>query len=88
VRSARWEDTGDGVLYFWIEANAFCHQMVRSIVATLVDVGRLRTHAGDVLAIMRAGDRNVASPPAPPHGLCLWDVRYGDECPAPPPRGG
>ena len=39
VRRAGWTDLGDGVLRFEIEANAFCHQMIRSVVGTLVDVG-------------------------------------------------
>ena len=34
VRRAAWTDLGDGVLRFEIEATAFCHQMVRSIVGT------------------------------------------------------
>ena len=40
--------SGDGVLRFWIEATAFCHQMVRSIVGTLVDVGLGKRTAADV----------------------------------------
>lgn len=79
VTDARWHDDGDGVLRLWISANAFCHQMVRSIVGTLVDAGRGRIHAGDVRAIVRARDRSVARNPAPPHGLCLWHVDYPDE---------
>jgi tRNA pseudouridine38-40 synthase len=77
VLSAGWEDAGDGVLHFWIEATAFCHQMVRSVVGTIVDVGRGRRRAGDVLGIIRAGDRQAAGDLAPPHGLCLWSVAYG-----------
>jgi tRNA pseudouridine38-40 synthase len=76
VLDARWDDLGDGVLRLSIEATAFCHQMVRSIVGTLVDVGRYRLHAGDVMGIVRARDRRAAGQPAPPHGLCLWAVRY------------
>lgn len=76
VLDARWDDLGDGVLRFSIEATAFCHQMVRSIVGTLVDVGRYRLHAGEVMGIVRARDRHAAGQPAPPHGLCLWSVRY------------
>ena len=37
--SRRWVDEGDGVLRYEIRANAFCWQMVRSIVGTLVEVG-------------------------------------------------
>jgi tRNA pseudouridine38-40 synthase len=50
--------------------------MVRSIVGTMVDVGLGRRRAGDVAAIIRALDRAAASNIAPPHGLCLWEVRY------------
>ena len=39
VLDAAWTDDGDGLLRFDIRANAFCHQMVRSIVGLLVDVG-------------------------------------------------
>ncbi len=79
VVDARWEaaDSDDGCrLRFWIEASAFCHQMVRSIVGTMVDVGLGRRRAGDVAGIIRAVDRSKASNIAPPHGLCLWEVRY------------
>jgi tRNA pseudouridine38-40 synthase len=71
VLDAGWDDLGDGLL-----ANAFCHQMVRSLVGTMVDVGRGRKRAGDVAWIIRAGDRSAAGSPAPPHGLCLWAVHY------------
>ena len=78
VLDARWEiDDGD-VLRFWIEANAFCHQMVRSIVGTLVDVGLGRRTAADVASALRARSRDAAGPVAPPHGLVLWEVRYGN----------
>jgi tRNA pseudouridine38-40 synthase len=76
VTDARWAAREDGRLEFWIEANAFCHQMVRSIVGTLVEVGLGKTHAGGVMAIIRAEDRSAAGQLAPPHGLCLWSVCY------------
>ena len=75
VLDARWEPDGD-VLRFWIEANAFCHQMVRSIVGTLVDVGLGKRTAADVTAALDAKRRDAAGPVAPPHGLVLWEVRY------------
>lgn len=85
VLDAAWSDDGDGLLRFDIRANAFCHQMVRSIVGLLVEVGAGRRHAGDVLAILRARDRSLAGQLAPPHGLCLWEVGYEDEPAASPP---
>jgi tRNA pseudouridine38-40 synthase len=75
VLGAHWE-RDDDVLRFWIEATAFCHQMVRSITGTLVDAGLGKRTAADVLTALRARDRSAAGPVAPPHGLCLWEVVY------------
>lgn len=77
--SAGWHEVdGDipGLLRFDIRANAFCHQMVRSIVGTLVDVGVGKLHAGDMRGILLARDRHAAGRVAPPHGLVLWEVGY------------
>jgi tRNA pseudouridine38-40 synthase len=76
VLDASWHDLGDDLLRFDIEATAFCHQMVRSIVGTLVDVGRGRQRAGDMTGILRARDRQAVGDLAPPHGLTLWRVVY------------
>ena len=65
------------LLAFEIEANAFCHQMVRSLVGTLVDVGRGRKRPSDMLWILRSADRQLAAQPAPPRGLTLMEVGYG-----------
>ena len=81
VISAQWSEVpGDvpGLLRFEIRANAFCHQMVRSIVGTLVDVGLGKLHAGDITAILRTKSRLAAGSVAPPHGLTLWQVGYPD----------
>ena len=67
------------VFRFDIRANAFCHQMVRSIVGTMVDVGRGRLPAGNIRALMLARNRQLAANVAPAHGLVLWEVGYGDE---------
>jgi tRNA pseudouridine38-40 synthase len=71
-----WHVEPDGLLRFEIEASAFCHQMVRSIVGTMVDVGRGKFRAGDVRGILASRDRAAAGELAPPHGLTLWQVRY------------
>lgn len=77
VRAAVWRDLGGGLLEFEIEANAFCHQMVRSITGTLVDMGLGKRRAGEMLGILHAVDRAAAGRVAPPEGLTLWEVRYG-----------
>jgi len=85
VLDTTWHDMGNheppgsyrhGVLQFEITGTAFCHQMVRSIVGTLVEVGAGRRRPSDVLNILRARDRAAAGQVAPPHGLCLWEVGY------------
>jgi tRNA pseudouridine38-40 synthase len=76
VLESSWHDLGDGVLRFDITATAFCWQMVRSIVGTLVDVGVGKIRPGELLGIMRARDRNAAGRVGAPQGLCLWEVGY------------
>jgi tRNA pseudouridine38-40 synthase len=76
ILDARWHDLGDGILRFDIDATAFCQQMVRSIVGTLVDVGLGKKKAGDMAAIIRGRDRALAGQPAPACGLVLWEVVY------------
>ena len=76
VLESRWLDLGNGVLRYDIRATAFCWQMVRSIVGTLVEVGTGKKRPGELLGILRAKDRANAGPPAPPEGLCLWEVGY------------
>ena len=65
-----------GLLRFEISANAFCHQMVRSIVGTLVEVGMGKLHAGDMRGILEQRNRQFAGQVAPSHGLVLWEVAY------------
>jgi tRNA pseudouridine38-40 synthase len=76
VLAARWRDEGDGVLRFEIRSSAFCWQMVRSIVGTLVEVGIGKRAPGELLAVLCAADRAAAGQLAPPHGLCLREVEY------------
>jgi tRNA pseudouridine38-40 synthase len=76
VQTAGWTDLGDGLLRFEVTATAFCHQMVRSIVGTVVSAGHGKVKAGEILGILRSGDRANAAPIAPPQGLCLWHVEY------------
>ena len=80
VMIARWSevpnDYGPVLLRFEIRANAFCHQMVRAIVGTMVDAGVGRLQAGDIRGILLSKDRSTAGQVAPAHGLCLWEVGY------------
>jgi tRNA pseudouridine38-40 synthase len=88
VLDAGWVERDDewgGWLALEIRARAFCHQMVRSIVGTLVDVGRGRRDVATVARALSGGDRSVAGQLAPPEGLTLWAVGYeGGELAAAP----
>ncbi len=68
--------TSGDFLDFWIQANAFCHQMVRSIVGYLYDVGRGFSDGSQVEDVIAARDRSKVATVAPPHGLVLWEVGY------------
>ncbi len=70
---------GARLLRFDIEATSFCHQMVRSVVGALVEVGRGRRRAADVNWLLQSGDRSrVGGVIAPPQGLCLVGVDYDE----------
>jgi tRNA pseudouridine38-40 synthase len=76
VQHAAWHETSAGVLQFEITASSFCHQMVRSVVGTMVEVGLGKRRAGDLLGVIRSGDRSRAGQLAPPDGLYLLSVGY------------
>ena len=78
VHMSSWTDEGDGILRYEIRAAAFCWQMVRSIVGTLVEVGAGKRRPGEMLGIINAHERAAAGQIAPPHGLSLWEVGYAD----------
>ncbi len=59
-----------------IEATAFLRHMVRSIVGSLVEVGRGKTTVAGFKQILEARDRSQAGRTAPAHGLFLVEVKY------------
>lgn len=76
VNSAKWNSISETDLFFEICASSFCHQMVRSIVGTLVDVGLGKIPCDDMPRIITLSDRQAAGRIAPPHGLTLLSVKY------------
>lgn len=71
-----WHESG--AMRFEISANRFLRNMVRSIVGTLVDVGRGKLSINDFKSVIDARDRCAASTSMPAHGLYLWDIKYPD----------
>lgn len=76
VLEAQWSVGQDDIVEFWVKSTAFCHQMVRSFVGTLVDVGVGKFSPDDIPEMLAARDRKAAGRVAPPEGLMFWDVRY------------
>ncbi len=72
------EPSGDALTY-QIAADRFLHSMVRSIVGTLLEIGRGRRAAGSISAILQARDRRAAGVTAAALGLCLERVEYPPE---------
>ena len=66
----------DGLVEFHVEADAFCHSMVRSLVGALAMVGRGARPAPWPRALLDARSRASAAPIAPARGLTLERVDY------------
>ena len=71
-----WERPAPGVAMATVVADAFCHNMVRSLVGGLLAVGDGRRPPGWLAGVLAAGVRDPAVHVAAPHGLCLEEVRY------------
>jgi tRNA pseudouridine38-40 synthase len=69
-------EPGEGLIEYWVTANAFCHQMVRSIVGHMFDVGRGFARLDQVGEVVAAANRSRVATVAPGHGLTLWEVGY------------
>lgn len=63
-------------LHVDVVGDGFLYKMVRTLVGTLVQVGKGRRPATDLTALLTQGDRRQAGPTAPAHGLCLERVAY------------
>jgi tRNA pseudouridine38-40 synthase len=78
VRRLELVAAGGGRIDVVFEATAFVKHMVRNVTGTLVEVGRGKRDPASIPALLASGDRTLAGPTAPPHGLCLEEVFYGD----------
>lgn len=72
------EATDERVVTFTFEGSAFLKNMVRNLVGSLVEVGRGRHPPTWLAEVLASKDRTKAGPTAPPHGLSLDEVFYGD----------
>ena len=67
--------SGDELVYT-IESRGFLRYMVRTIVGTLLEVGRGRIRPEDIEGIFRGKDRSLAGATAAAKGLTLVRVDY------------
>ena len=75
VLTSEWHRNGS-LLSYRIEATAFLRHMVRTMVATMIDVGRGASRVEQVTELLNSRNRALAPAPAPACGLYLLNVRY------------
>ena len=75
---------GTPVITVRVVGNAFLHSMVRTIVGTLVEVGRGKREPSWVGEVLAARDRSAAGQNAPAAGLTFWRVGYAPYAAAQP----
>ena len=66
----------DDAIYGLEPRQDILHRMVRFLVGAMVDVALGRRPVTDMTRLLEAPDNQDASPPAPPEGLYLLEVRY------------
>ncbi len=76
ITNATWRRGDDRTLIFEIDGKGFLRYMVRSLVGTLVEIGRGQRPVLDMARLLAAPDRAQAGRTAPARGLFLMKVEY------------
>ncbi len=76
VMHAGWERAEGDMLTFTISATGFLRGMVRSLVGTMVEIGRGKRPPQDLQELLKTGERRRTGATAPPQGLLLVRVEY------------
>lgn len=80
ITSAAWDTHDEGrSLRFRISGDGFLRHMVRSVVGTLVEVGRGWRPRDEIARLLDRGQRHDVGRTAPAHGLFLATVEYGSK---------
>jgi tRNA pseudouridine38-40 synthase len=79
LQSFQWVRDVQGLLIATLQADAFCHSMVRALVGACVAVGEGRLDADEPAALLRAATRTSAFMVMPAKGLVLMEVGYPDD---------
>jgi len=76
LQEFRWDREPDGVLVARLQADAFCHSMVRAMVGATIAVGEGRLGPDRLEELRIAEQRTSAFKVAPARGLTLTEVGY------------
>ena len=76
LQDYEWQRDGDGVLVAQVQADAFCHSMVRALVGAAVAVGEGRLPVDRPQQLLGAGARSSEFIVMPARGLTLVEVGY------------
>ncbi|MFC9559302.1 tRNA pseudouridine synthase A [Agromyces sp. NPDC056965] len=79
LEAYRWRRDADGVLVASLQADAFCHSMVRALIGAAVAVGEGRLDLDAPAELLRARQRTNAFMVMPAKGLVLTEVGYPDD---------
>ena len=79
LQAFRWTRAEDGVLIATVQADAFCHSMVRALVGACVAVGAGALGAAEPLRLREDRVRTQSFKVMPAHGLVLTEVGYPPE---------
>jgi tRNA pseudouridine38-40 synthase len=86
--SERWDDRACArLIEMTASADGFLRYMVRSIVGTLLEIGRAEMDEATVERALSSGNRVLAGDTAPAKGLTLTHVSYNDRAGIEGPRG-
>ncbi|WP_244893189.1 tRNA pseudouridine(38-40) synthase TruA [Agreia bicolorata] len=76
LQSFTWQRDDEGVLVSRLQADAFCHSMVRALVGACVGVGEGRFDTSELVSLSDALERTSAFKVMPARGLILREVGY------------
>ncbi|HEX7744775.1 MAG TPA: tRNA pseudouridine(38-40) synthase TruA [Micromonosporaceae bacterium] len=74
-----WRRDDTGLLVATVQADAFCHSMVRSLIGAMLAAGDGRRPPTWPASLLTLRERSSEVTVAPPHGLCLVAVGYPDD---------
>ncbi len=76
LQRLEWARDDDDVAVMTVQADAFCHSMVRSLVGVMLPVGEGRRPVEWPAQVLRSGEKDSAVTTMPPHPLTLEAVGY------------